>query len=149
MSSISATGFPRPSAGELAAAHLQLAALPAGRLIVVDGLALGVMVDTAGALHRSHKLLALVHHPLALETGLDESEAAKFRISERQALSFVRRVVTTSATTARILAEDFGVSQEKLSVVLPGNDRVATDGARRRQCGQSPGRRVDRAAQGL
>jgi glycosyltransferase involved in cell wall biosynthesis len=116
--------FPRASVAELATAHLQLAALPAGRLIVVDGLALGVMTDTAEALHRSHRLVALVHHPLALETGLQEGEAAEFRASERRALSFVRRVVTTSATTARLLAENFAVPEEKMSVVLPGNDRV-------------------------
>ena len=118
------TSFPRASDAELAAAHAQLAALPAGRLIVVDGLAFGVMADSAQALHRSHKLVALVHHPLALETGLEESEADKFRTSERQALSFVCRIITTSATTARILAQEFGVPQQKLSVVLPGNDRV-------------------------
>jgi glycosyltransferase involved in cell wall biosynthesis len=39
-------------------------------------------------------------------------------------LSFVGRVITTSATTAQILARDFGVPQEKLSVVIPGNDRT-------------------------
>ena len=118
-------GFPRASVAECATAHLQLAALPAGRLIVIDGLAFGVMTDSAEALHRSHKLVALVHHPLALETGLQEWEAEQFRASERLALSFVHRVVTTSATTARLLAQDFAVPEEKLSVVLPGNDRVA------------------------
>jgi glycosyltransferase involved in cell wall biosynthesis len=116
--------FPRASLAERATAHLQLAALPAGRLIVVDGLAFGVMPDSAEALHRSHKLVALVHHPLALETGLQEWEAEQFKTSERQALSFVRCVVTTSATTARLLAEHFSVPAEKISVVLPGNDRV-------------------------
>ena len=116
--------FPRASPAERATAHLQLAALPAGRVIVVDGLAFGVMPDSAEALRRSHKLVALVHHPLAFETGLQEWEAAQFRESERQALSFVHRVVTTSATTARLLAENFAVPQEKMSVVLPGNDRV-------------------------
>ena len=103
MSSISATAFRAPSVAERATAHLQLAALPAGRLIVIDGLAFGVMPDAAEALHRTHRLVALVHHPLALETGLQEWEAAKFRASERLALSFARRVITTSATTARLL----------------------------------------------
>jgi glycosyltransferase involved in cell wall biosynthesis len=116
--------FPRASVAERATAHLQLAALPAGRLIVIDGLAFGVMTDSAEALHRSHKLVALVHHPLALETGLQDWEAAKFNASERLALSFVHRVITTSTTTARWLAQTFAVPQEKMSVVLPGNDRV-------------------------
>ncbi len=117
--------FPRASVAEQATAHLQLAALPAGRLIVIDGLAFGVMTQAAEALQRTHKLVALVHHPLAFETGLEEREAAKFTASERLALSFVHRVVTTSATTARLLAQNFAVPAEKMSVVLPGNDRMA------------------------
>ena len=76
-------GFPRPSTAARATAHLQLAALPAGRVIVIDGLAFGVMSESAQTLHRSHKLVALVHHPLAYETGLPDWEASKFRASER------------------------------------------------------------------
>jgi glycosyltransferase involved in cell wall biosynthesis len=83
------------------------------------------MTRAAEALQWTHKLVALVHHPLAFETGLEEREAAKFTASERLALSFVHRVVTTSATTARLLAQNFAVPAEKMSVVLPGNDRVA------------------------
>lgn len=117
--------FPRASLAERATAHRQLAALPAGELIVIDGLAFGVMPDSAEALHRTHKLVALVHHPLAFETGLQDQEAAQFRESERQALSFVNRVVTTSATTAKLLVDHFAVPAKKISVVVPGTDRVA------------------------
>jgi glycosyltransferase involved in cell wall biosynthesis len=117
-------GFPRPSTAARATAHLQLAALPAGRLILVDGLALGVMSDTAQALHRSHRLVALVHHPLAYETGLPDWEAADFQASERAALSFAHAVVTTSATTARLLQQAYDVPEQKLNVVLPGTDRA-------------------------
>ncbi|MCC6891135.1 MAG: glycosyltransferase family 4 protein [Hyphomicrobiales bacterium] len=120
------TGFPRPSVAERATAHLQLAAVPPGRVIVIDGLAFGVMTQTAQGLSRTHRLVALVHHPLALETGLQEREAAKFRASERLALSFAQHVVTTSATTARLLAQTYAVDEAKLSVVLPGSERVAT-----------------------
>lgn len=117
-------GFPRPAAGMRATAHLQLAALPAGRPIVIDGLAYGVMTDTAQALHRTHRLIALVHHPLALETGLPEWESAKLRASERLALSFARRIVTTSATTARLLINEFAVPEADVRVVPPGTDRA-------------------------
>lgn len=115
--------FPRASLAERATAHLRLAALPAGRVIVVDGLAFGVMPDSAEALRRSHRLVALVHHPLAFETGLPEWEAKQFKASEREVLSFVHRVITTSSTTARLLAENFAVPAGKMSVVPPGNDR--------------------------
>ena len=37
------TSFPRATVAERATAHLQLAALPAGRVLVIDGLAFGVM----------------------------------------------------------------------------------------------------------
>jgi glycosyltransferase involved in cell wall biosynthesis len=118
--------FPRASVAERATAHLQLAAVPAGRVIVVDGLAFGVMPDSAEALQRSHRVVALVHHPLAFETGLEEREAAKFKASERLALSFVHRVITTSATTARLLTRHFAVLEECISVVVPGTDRAPT-----------------------
>jgi glycosyltransferase involved in cell wall biosynthesis len=116
--------FPRASVAERATAHLQLAAFPAGRLIVIDGLAFGVMTDSAAALERTHKLVALVHHPLAFETGLQEYEAAKFKASERLALSLAHRVITTSATTARLLSQHYAVPPDKIRVVLPGTDRV-------------------------
>jgi glycosyltransferase involved in cell wall biosynthesis len=121
-------GFPRPSVAERATAHLQLAAVPAGRTIVIDGLAFGVLSETAQALHRTHGLVALVHHPLALETGLPEREAMKFRASERLAMSFARRIVTTSSTTADLLKQNFAVPDDIVSVVRPGNDRVAPTG---------------------
>ncbi len=117
-------GFPRPSTAARATAHLQLAALPQGRLIVIDGLAFGVMAETAQALHRTHKVVALVHHPLASETGLPDWEAAEFRASERTALSFAHAVVTTSATTARLLKQTYAVPDERLNVVQPGTDRT-------------------------
>jgi glycosyltransferase involved in cell wall biosynthesis len=117
-------GFPCPSSAEQARAHQRLAALPAGQIIVIDGLAFGVMANTAERLCRTHRLVALVHHPLALETGLQEQEAASFRADEQSALAFAHRVVTTSKTTAQLLVQMLAVPEDKISVVLPGNDRV-------------------------
>ncbi|MGH6770962.1 MAG: glycosyltransferase family 4 protein [Xanthobacteraceae bacterium] len=118
-------GFPRPSEVTKAAAHARLAALPDGRMVVIDGLALGVLPDTAEALHRSRRLVALVHHPLALESGLSESEAAALRKSECAALSCARRVIVTSESTARVVAADYGVPADRINVVRPGTERVA------------------------
>ena len=61
-------GFPHPAQRTRAEARQRLAARPRGQLIVIDGLAFGVLAE-ARAL-RSPPLVALVHHPLALETGL-------------------------------------------------------------------------------
>lgn len=117
-------GFPRPTAHMRAAACARLAAVPAGQLIAVDGLAFGVLPDAAAALRSDHPLVALVHHPLALESGLDTDECAALRQSERTALAQAHRVIATSAATARLLAADYGVPSARLHVVRPGTDRV-------------------------
>jgi glycosyltransferase involved in cell wall biosynthesis len=116
-------GFPRPAAAVRAVARAQLTALPEGRPIVIDGLAYGVMADEAAALQPQHPIVALVHHPLALETGVSTDEAAALRVSERAALACARRVVATSAATARLLVADYGVPPDRLTVVRPGTDR--------------------------
>jgi glycosyltransferase involved in cell wall biosynthesis len=124
-------GFPRPTAQTRALANAKLAAVSAGRAIVIDGLAFGVLPEAAEALRASHPLVALVHHPLALESGLSKDEAASLQASERAALDGARHVITTSATTARVLAADYGVASDRLSVVEPGTDRVTARERRR------------------
>lgn len=116
-------GFPKPSALTLAAARAHLTDVPRGRPIVVDGLAFGVMYEAAQALRESHPLIALVHHPLALETGVTPENAITLRESERAALACTRQVIVTSPMTARTLAADYGVSAERITVAPPGTDR--------------------------
>ena len=118
-------GFPLPSADTRAAAARRLAALPRQHPIVVDGLAFGALPDAAAALRASHRILALVHHPLALETGLSAADRTCLQASERSALACARHVVATSAATARLLAADYGVPSDRVSVVAPGTDRAA------------------------
>jgi len=96
--------------------------MPAGQPIVVDGLALGVLPEVASELARRTPLLALVHHPLALEWGLSVDQAALLQRSERAALASARGVVVTSPATARIVASDYGVPAGHITVVRPGND---------------------------
>ena len=68
-------GFPRPSAEAKAAAREKLAGVPKDCPIVVDGLAFGVLPEAANELRERNPLIALVHHPLALETGLSPADA--------------------------------------------------------------------------
>ncbi|TMJ01657.1 MAG: glycosyltransferase family 4 protein [Alphaproteobacteria bacterium] len=114
-------GFPRPNALTRASARARLNGVPKGRRIVIDGLAFGVMPQEAEALSVTHPLIALVHHPLALESGVSEAEAVALRESERKALSFAHAVVVNSRTTARALAE-YGVPGERITVAPPGTD---------------------------
>jgi glycosyltransferase involved in cell wall biosynthesis len=116
-------GFPYPTALGLAAATAKLAAVPNGRPIVVDGLAFGVLPDAAATLSQAHPLIAMVHHPLALESGTPPDKAVLLRESERAALSHVRAVVANSPATARTLAADYGVPAERITVAPPGTDR--------------------------
>jgi glycosyltransferase involved in cell wall biosynthesis len=116
-------GFPKPAAAVKAAAAARLAALPRERPVVIDGLALGVLPGPAQAV--GQKLVALVHHPLALESGLDAREAGSLHESERAALRFARCVIAVSEATARVLAADYDVTRDRLVVIEPGTDRVA------------------------
>jgi glycosyltransferase involved in cell wall biosynthesis len=113
-------GFPRPSEAQTAFAAEQLAAIPAGRPVVIDGLAYGVLPDAAEELRRRNPIVALVHHPLALETGLSAVQMAHLREFERAALACARRVIVTSAATARVLSSDYDVAEDRIAVVLPG-----------------------------
>jgi glycosyltransferase involved in cell wall biosynthesis len=115
-------GFPWPGEATRAAALTQLLSMPAGRIIVADGLALGALPEATSQLGGRNPLLALVHHPLALEAGLTEKQADALRRTERAALSSVQGVVVTSAATARLVAADYGVPAERIVVARPGSD---------------------------
>ena len=115
-------GFPRPSQEQRKTAQERLISLAAGCPIVIDGLAFGVLPEVALQLCSRHPLIALVHHPLALESRMSATQADEFRASERAALAAARRVVVTSATTARLLAVDYGVPAGHIIIACPGSD---------------------------
>jgi glycosyltransferase involved in cell wall biosynthesis len=117
-------GFPRPPNPQKAFAEARLLATAPDRPIVIDGLAFGALPEVAAALHRTHPVIALVHHPLALETGLTERESKALLASERTALASTRHVITTSPWTADVLVERFDVARQRLTVILPGTDRA-------------------------
>jgi glycosyltransferase involved in cell wall biosynthesis len=118
-------GFPRPSAAQRAFALARLQALPERVPVVVDGLALGALPEEAETIRRRAPLVALVHHPLALETGLSPADADKLFESERKALAAAERVIATSRSTGQRLSEDYDVPPESIRVAPPGTDRGA------------------------
>jgi glycosyltransferase involved in cell wall biosynthesis len=117
-------GFPRPSDDQKENATARLLATTSDRPIVIDGLAFGVLPEAAAVLHRTHRVIALVHHPLALETGLAEHESQALHASEQTALASTKHVITTSPWTADLLTEHFDVDRGRLTVILPGTDRA-------------------------
>ena len=118
-------GFPRPSAEQRAIALSRLVALPEDVPVVVDGLALGALPEEAERVTRRATLIALVHHPLALETGLSRADVDKFFESERTALAASHSVIVTSSYTSERLSEDYDVPPESITVAPPGTDRGA------------------------
>ena len=114
--------FPAPTAAALAETDAMLTALPDQALAIIDGLALGAMPEVAAAHRNRLRLVGLVHHPLALETGLNEAQRQQLYASEREALRQVRQVIVTSPSTARALIDDYDVPPEYCVVVLPGTD---------------------------
>lgn len=102
-----------------------------GTPVVIDGLALGGLPEVATTHARRLTITALVHHPLADESGLAPATRAALFASEQAALACARSVVTTSRFTARRLA-GFGVAAERIHVVEPGVAAAALAPADRR-----------------
>ncbi|MFT4025594.1 MAG: glycosyltransferase family 4 protein [Novosphingobium sp.] len=117
--------FPFPGAADREFVAASLASLPDGARVMIDGLALGTLPELAKAQSRRLRLAALVHHPLALETGLSAEVAARLAAAEREALRWPGAVIVTSHATAATLQRDFGVSPERITVAVPGIDRPA------------------------
>jgi glycosyltransferase involved in cell wall biosynthesis len=112
-------GFPQPSDADIAETGRLIMAEPPGRLLLIDGLAYGAFPPGAAA-GLAGRVVALVHHPLALETGLDPERAAFLRDNERLTLSFARHVIASSATTAATLLAGFGVPADRITTAEPG-----------------------------
>lgn len=114
-------GYPSPSQDDLATTARLFAKLPRSTVLLVDGLAYGAMPTDVIA-RAASPIVALVHHPLCLETGLSAERQAALKASETAALAMARSVVVTSRVTARTLAADFAVSGDKITVAEPGTD---------------------------
>jgi glycosyltransferase involved in cell wall biosynthesis len=115
-------GFPFPTEAQRAAAEATLDRLTGTGPVVVDGLAGGVLPEAMARLAARRPLIALVHHPLAEETGLDPATRDRMAASERAGLAHAARVVATGPATAARLTRDYGVSPDRLGVVVPGTD---------------------------
>lgn len=112
-------GFPLPDERARRSMDRALAALPDGARVVIDGLAMGGLPEVVAPHADRLAIIALVHHPLADEIGLDEASRRQLFDSESRALALARRIIVTSPWTARGL-DRFGVAASRLTVVEPG-----------------------------
>jgi glycosyltransferase involved in cell wall biosynthesis len=113
--------FPNPTEADLDETARRLGETDTAGVgvFLIDGLAYGAFPEELPASLR-RPIVALVHHPLSLETGLREERRDELYQSERAALSHARWVIATSATTARILAEGFDVPGNQITIAEPG-----------------------------
>ena len=113
--------FPRPSGMDLCTTAQALVAPSKDTVLLIDGLAYGAFsAATIAAL--THKVVALVHHPLAFETGIDADRAAVLLASETAALAHATRIIVTSRMTSQLLQSDLAVPAAKITVAEPGTD---------------------------
>ncbi len=113
--------FPAPTETALAGASRALRSIAGGTTVLVDGLAFGAMPEVVEREAARLRLVAVVHHPLAAETGLDPERAAHLYVSERRALAAAFHIVVTSRATASAL-DRYGVRMDRVAVVEPGTD---------------------------
>jgi glycosyltransferase involved in cell wall biosynthesis len=110
-------GFPFPSADDIETTARFLEELDG--TLLIDGLAFGALPATV-LFRIKARIVALVHHPLALETGLGPDDAERLRTLEREALKAASAVIVTSDTTAATLVSDYDVPREAIAVAVPG-----------------------------
>ena len=115
--------FPEGGVEARASLASTLARIPDGARVVIDGLAMGGLPELVQAESARLRILALVHHPLADETGIEESQRKRLEALERDGLDACVGVLVTSEFTARRL-EAYGVGSERIGVATPGVDPV-------------------------
>ncbi len=118
-----AGSFPDPDAEARASLSAMLGSLTDGTAIVIDGLAMGGAPEPLEEHGHRLRIVSMLHHPLAEETGISPAESARFRESERRALVPCAGVIVSSPFTMETIGT-YGVSPERVRVVLPGTERV-------------------------
>lgn len=114
--------FPDPTPEDMADAIGQLGGLAATAPLILDGLVFG-SIDTAALARVSAPIVAMIHHPLAHESGLTEARRAHLYRTERDNLGLARHVLVPSPHTASLLASDYGVAPHRITIARPGTDR--------------------------
>ncbi|MHC1550971.1 glycosyltransferase family 4 protein [Phyllobacterium sp. K27] len=116
-------GFPFPDDATLQKAEETLGGLAEGALVLIDGLAYGAFSKIAARLSAKLKIIALVHHPLASEGNMPEQQQIALADSEREALAYAKTVLVTSSATRQQLVSDYGVTEDRIIVAIPGTER--------------------------
>ncbi|MEJ6394218.1 glycosyltransferase family 4 protein [Gymnodinialimonas sp. 2305UL16-5] len=114
--------FPDPSPADRAQAIDALTAVKPERALILDGLVYG-SIDPAGLARVTAPIVAMIHHPLARETGLNSERQEHLYRTERANLRLAQQVLVPSGHTASILTTDYGVEPGRITIAPPGTDR--------------------------
>jgi glycosyltransferase involved in cell wall biosynthesis len=118
------TSFPNPSDEDLAQAAQKLAAIEADRPMIFDGLAFGAIDQAILGLVKP-PIVAMIHHPLALESGISLDERNLLFENERRNLRHAAHIVVPSPHTAQTLMQDYGVDESQITIARPGTHPVS------------------------
>ncbi|RJL16510.1 glycosyltransferase family 4 protein [Paracoccus siganidrum] len=114
--------FPDPDPAQMAQAVAALRGVDPARPLILDGLVFGA-IDTRGLAGVRAPVIAMCHHPLALESDLAPARRDHLFRTERDNLELARHVLVPSPHTRRILIESYGVPAGRITVARPGTDR--------------------------
>lgn len=116
------SSFPNPTPVDMAESFRLLQAVKHDCPIIIDGLAFGAL-DTSGVKKLPMPLIALIHHPLAKESGLSHERQRVLYETERSNLENAAHVIVPSPHTAEILIAEYAVAKAKITIARPGTDR--------------------------
>ena len=118
-------GFPFPRVDAAQHASEIIKNIPDNGFVVIDGLALAPLVNLIDQHADRLVVIALIHHPLAEETGISAVQQSRFKAQERRVLGMCARVLVTSSATATKLVSDYAVDADRIGVVEPGVDAAS------------------------
>jgi glycosyltransferase involved in cell wall biosynthesis len=110
-----AGGWPRPDAEAQAGLAAALGSIPAGEVVVLDGLVASAAPDALRAAAGRLRLVVLVHAPLG-----DGSPPAAVRQAEATSLSTAAAILTTSRWSRQWLLDNYGLAADRVHVAEPG-----------------------------
>ncbi|HEX4049432.1 MAG TPA: glycosyltransferase family 4 protein [Steroidobacteraceae bacterium] len=113
--------FPTPSTAALEHADGVLADIPAGRPVLIDGMAFSAMPEVLRAHGARLPLVALLHMPLGATPFVDSEHLARLREIESGALRSAKHVIVTGRGSLATL-RGYGLPPEQVTLIEPGTD---------------------------
>lgn len=116
-------GYPFPEITEVETALSIIKQTQDADICVIDGLAGGCAPSLMAHCANTMPVVALIHHPLGLESGLSVDQSNALEKLERAGLAFVKAVATTSLATAKTVHQLFNYPRNQIHTFMPGVKR--------------------------